>query len=207
MMSVEDRAPKKARTEEELITFSEDGAQHVRFPHSDPLVVDVQVSKMMVKRVLVDTGSSVNILYKSSLERMKLPVKDLEPCNQTIYGFSEEGHAPARSIRLPITAGTTPTNRTLLTTFIVVDCPLAYNAVIGRPILVDLRAVTSIWHLAMKFPTDAGIGCVLRNQREARECYNTSITKAKKGVSREVSGKELQMAIDVQAQSGDNVTK
>ena len=29
MMSVEDRAPKKARTEEELITFSEDDAQHV----------------------------------------------------------------------------------------------------------------------------------------------------------------------------------
>ena len=41
MMSVEDRAPKKARTEEELITFFEDDAQHVRFPHSDLLVVDV----------------------------------------------------------------------------------------------------------------------------------------------------------------------
>ena len=111
----------------------------------------------MVKRVLVDTGSSVNILYKSSLERMKFSIKDLEPCNQTIYGFSGEGLAPTGSIRLPITAGTAPTNRTLLTTFIVVDCPSVYNAVIGRPILVDLRVVTSIWHLAMKFPTDAGI--------------------------------------------------
>ena len=54
MMSVEDRAPKKARTEEELITFSDDDTQHVRFPHSDPLVMDVQISNMMVKRVLVD---------------------------------------------------------------------------------------------------------------------------------------------------------
>ena len=73
--------------------------------------------------------------------------------------------------------------------------------------MVNLRAVTSIWHLAMKFPTDAGIGCVLGNQPEARECYNASITKAKKCVSREVSGNKLQMAADVQAQSGDNVTK
>ena len=61
---------------------------------------------MIVKRVLVDTGSSVNIVYKSSLERMKLSVKDLEPCNQTIYGFSGEGLAPTGSIRLPNTAGT-----------------------------------------------------------------------------------------------------
>ena len=139
MISVEDRAPKKARTEDELITFSEDDAQHVRFPHSDSLVMDVQIANMMVKMVLVDTGSSVNILYKSSLERMKLSVKDLEPCNQTIYGFSGEGLAPTGSIRLQVTAGTAPVNRTLLTTFIVVDCPSTYNAIIGRPISVDLQ--------------------------------------------------------------------
>ena len=101
---------------------------------------------------------------------MKLSVKDLEPCNQTIYGFSGEGLAQVGSIRLPVTAGTAPANRTLLTTFIVFDCPSTYNAGIGTPILVDLRAVTSVWHLAMKFPTDAGVGCVLGNQREAREC-------------------------------------
>ena len=122
--------------------------------------------------------------------------------------FFGEGVAPTGSIRLPVTGGTAPTNRTLLTTIIIVDCPSAYNVVIGRPILVDLRAVTSIWHLAMKFPTDIGVGCVLvGNQREARECYNASITKAKKGVSRDATGKELQMATDVQAHSGDNLTK
>ena len=121
--------------------------------------------------------------------------------------FPGKGLAPTGSIRLPVTARTVPANRTLLTTFIVVDCPSADNVVIGRPILVDLRAATSIWHLAMKFPTDAGVACVLGNQWEARECYNASITKAKKGMSRDVPGKELQMAVDVQAHSGDNVTK
>ena len=114
------------------------------------------MGNMMVKRVLVDTGSSVNIMYKSTLERMKLSVKDLEPCNQTIYGFSGEGLAPAGMIKIPVTMGSAPASRTLLSTFVVVDCPSAYNAIIGRPILVDLRAVISMWHLAMKFPTDAG---------------------------------------------------
>ena len=134
----------EARSEYSEITFSDSDAQHVRFPHSDPLEVDVQIANMMVKRVLVDTGSSVNILYKSSLECMKLSIKDLEPCNQKIYGFSGEGLTPAGSIRLPVIAGIVPATRTLLATFIVVDCPSAYNAVIGRPILVDLQAVTSV---------------------------------------------------------------
>ena len=62
----------------------------MHFPHSDSLVIEMQIANMIVKRVLVDTGSSVNILYKSSLERMGLSSKDLEPCNQTIFGFSEE---------------------------------------------------------------------------------------------------------------------
>ena len=59
----------------------------------------------------------------------------------------------------------------------------------------------------MKFPMDAEIGCVLGNQREARECYNASITKAKKGMSKSIPPERLQMAIDTQAQSGDEVTK
>ena len=157
-MVVDSHASKKPLLEEECIIFTEQDAKHVHFSHSDPLVMEMQIANMIVKRVLVDTGSSVNILYKSSLERMGLSSKDLEPCNQTIYGFSGEGMTPSRMIRLPITAGTLPLSRTVLANFIVVDCPSAYNVVIGRPILVELRAVVSIHHLMIKFPTAEGIG-------------------------------------------------
>ncbi|XP_062114478.1 uncharacterized protein LOC133825568 [Humulus lupulus] len=169
--------------------------------------------------VLNDTGGSVNILCKSSMERMKLLVQDLEPCNHTIYGFTKEGLTPAGSIRLLVTTGTTPGNRTILATFIVVNFPSAYNVVIGRPILVDLQVVMSIWYLAMKFPTDSGIRYVFKNQREVRECYNSSITKAKKGgentnmifsSSPSVDEGKLQVfnyANELHAQSGDQVTK
>ena len=113
---------------------------------------------MIVKRVLVDTGSSVNILYKSSLERMGLSSKDLEPCSQTIYGFSGEGMTPSGMIKLPLTAGTSPLSRTVLASFIVIDCPSAYNVVMGRPILVELRVVVSIHHPMIKLPTAEGVG-------------------------------------------------
>ena len=108
LMAVDSHVSKKPRREEECIIFTEQDAAHVHFPHSDPLVVEMQIANMIVKRVLVDTGSSVNILYKSSLERMGLSSKDLEPCNQTIYGFSGEGMTPSGMIKLPITAGTSP---------------------------------------------------------------------------------------------------
>ena len=58
----------------------------------------------------------------------------------------------------------------------------AYNVVIERPLLMSLHAAMSIWHLIMKFPTSAGQGCVQGNKKEARECYNASIVKAKKGL-------------------------
>ena len=87
---------------------------------------------------------------------------------------------PSGMIRLPITAGTLPLNRTVLANFIVVDFPSAYSVVMGRPILVELRAVVSIHHLMIKFPTAEGVGSLQGDQRTARECYNSSISKAKK---------------------------
>ena len=59
-------------------------------------------------------------------------------------------------------------------TFVVVDCSSAYNAIFGRPLLVEFGAVTSIRHLCMKFPTNSGIGTVRGDQKDARQCYRVS---------------------------------
>ena len=44
------------------------------------------------------------------------------------------------------------------------DCSLAYNAIIGRLMLNVWRAITSLYHLLVKFPTDCGIGEDHRDQ-------------------------------------------
>ena len=56
-------------------------------------------------------------------------------------------------------------------TFLVVDCSFAYNAIIGRPTLNSWKAVTSTYHLMIKFPTDYGVRELRRSQMAARECY------------------------------------
>lgn len=55
---------------------------------------------MKVKRCLVDTGSSVDIIYKFSFDRMKLSNNDLKPCSQVIYGFTGEGLSLTETIKL-----------------------------------------------------------------------------------------------------------
>lgn len=91
---------------------------------------------------------------------MKISVKDLESCSQTIYDFLGEGLVPIGMIRPPTNIGSATVCQTLLATFIAVDYSLAYDVVMERLILVDLQAVTSIWSLAIKFPTDLGVNYV-----------------------------------------------
>jgi len=52
-----------------------------------------------------------------------------------------------------------------------VDCSSSSNANIGRPTLNNWKAVTSIYHLSVKFPTDYEIGQVQGDQLAAKECY------------------------------------
>ena len=55
--------------------------------------------------------------------------------------------------------------------FLVVDCSSSYNAIIGRPTLNSWKAITSTYHLSIKFPTEYGVGEVQGDQLVARECY------------------------------------
>ena len=55
--------------------------------------------------------------------------------------------------------------------FLVADCSSSYNSIIGRPTLNSWKAVTSIYHLSVKFPTKYEIGQVQGDQLVVRECY------------------------------------
>ncbi|GFY92813.1 hypothetical protein Acr_08g0012090 [Actinidia rufa] len=55
--------------------------------------------------------------------------------------------------------------------FYVVDCPSPYNAILGRPTLGGIKAITSTYHLKLKFPTPTGIGEIKGDQKVARQCF------------------------------------
>uniref|UniRef100_A0A2N9GTT5 Reverse transcriptase domain-containing protein n=1 Tax=Fagus sylvatica TaxID=28930 RepID=A0A2N9GTT5_FAGSY len=94
---------------------------------------------------------------------------------QPLVGFTGDKVCPVGIVTLPITVGTHPKTVSKTVDFLVVNCPSAYNAIIGRPTLNRLRAVTSTYHLLLKFPTEHGIGEVRGDQIAARECYLASL--------------------------------
>ena len=55
--------------------------------------------------------------------------------------------------------------------FLVVDCPLSYNVIVGRPTLNKWKSATSTYCLKVKFPTENGVGEVRGDQVLVRECY------------------------------------
>ena len=70
-----------------------------------------------------------------------------------------------------MTAGDYPQQITKEIAFLVVDCSSPYNAILERPTLNSWKAVTSTYHLMIKFLTEYGVGELRGNQVAARECY------------------------------------
>ena len=75
------------------------------------------------------------------------------------------------TISLPVVVGACPQQITKSVNFLGVDCSSSYNAIIGRPTLNSWKAITSTYHLSVKFPTEHRVGQVQGDQLAARECY------------------------------------
>ncbi|GAV66045.1 hypothetical protein CFOL_v3_09556 [Cephalotus follicularis] len=76
-------------------------------------------------------------------------------------------------------------------TFLVVDAPSPYNAIVGRPGLNLMEAIVSTRHLLMKFSTRFGVGEVRGDQQAARQCYKTAISDKGKDRALPIANVEL----------------
>ncbi|GAV90417.1 hypothetical protein CFOL_v3_33826, partial [Cephalotus follicularis] len=126
---------KRLRTggDEEVISFSEADYEGVRLPHDDPVVVTLLVKLFTMKRILIDSGSFVDILYKYAFDQLRIPADQLNPVKTPLVGFAGEMVHPLGSIELSVVVGTAPCQTQVEMTFLVVDTPSPYNAIIGRP--------------------------------------------------------------------------
>ena len=142
------------------ITFSNSNLEGCQHPHDDPLVVCVVVANKTVHRVLIDNGSSVDIIFASALDKMGIGREKLEPVNTHLQGFSGEKVLPLGSIQLVFTLGDPPWQATTTARFLIVDAQFAYNMLLGRPSLNAIKAIPSAYHMMIKFPTVSGVGMV-----------------------------------------------
>ncbi|XP_057949885.1 uncharacterized protein LOC131144936 [Malania oleifera] len=165
------KTSRKRNKRDDVITFDSGDEEGVQQPHDDALVLSLLVANYMVRRILIDNGSSANIMFWSVLVGMKIGKERLKPVSTPLVGFGGNTVHPLGTITLPVTIGTTPQQVTTLAEFLVVDRPSVYNVILGRPFLNAVWAVSSTYHLEVKFPTPQGIRSAKGDQAAARSCY------------------------------------
>ena len=153
------------------MTFNTDDARGVKQPHNDPLVITLMIEGFNIKRILVDNGSSADIIYLSAFQQLKLDPRRLRPFDSPLISFNGDKVYPNGIVTLTVTVGTHLKQLTRQLDFLVVDCPASYNVIIGRLTLNKWKSTTSTYCLKVKFPTENGIDKVRGDQILARECY------------------------------------
>ena len=137
--------------------FDMEGCQH---PHDDPLVIKTIVANKTIHGVLVYNGSSADIIFASTFDKMGIGREKLELVNACLCGFSVERVLLLGSVQLVLTLGDPPCHATTAVRFLIVDAPSAYNMLLGRPALNAIRVVPLTYHMVIKFLTTNGVGMV-----------------------------------------------
>ena len=93
-------------TYEQAITFTNEDAARIHHPHDDAIVITLLIADYITRRVLVDNGSSTDILYYPAFQQMKLGRDQLHPVYSPLVGFGGMKVQPVGTVTLPVMVGT-----------------------------------------------------------------------------------------------------
>ncbi|XP_024033455.1 uncharacterized protein LOC112095582 [Citrus clementina] len=97
-----------------------------------PLHLPTPITKLPNRRDRGRYWSSVDVLFKSTLEEMGIADQKLEHTNTSLKGFGGGKLVPLGVVELPITIGSSPTERTMILDFVVVDEESPYQMILAR---------------------------------------------------------------------------
>ena len=165
--------PKRARIDiQKVLGFSDKDKIGTIQPHDDVLVVTLRIGGYDVKRMLVDQGSAIKIMYPDLYKGLNLKSEDLIAYDSPLVSFEGKTVIPKGQIRLPIQTD----SEIVEVDFIVVDSYSPYTAIVAKPWLDTLGAVSSTLHQKVKYPLEGQvIKAILGSQSLARQCMVAAI--------------------------------
>ena len=110
-----------------------------------------------MKRVMVDQGSVAKIMYPDLYKGLSLRAENLTPYSSLLVSFEGKVIIPKGQFRLPVQTG----SETVEVDFIVVDAYSPYTAIVAKPWLHTLGAVSSTLHQKIKYPSKGQIEKIL----------------------------------------------
>ena len=100
--------PRIAQRESPTIGFSEKDVRRLYYPYDDALVVSIRIEDYNMHRVLIDNGSSADILYYPAFQQMGISKERLVPTNAPLVGFRGTRVLPFGAVTLSVMVGDYP---------------------------------------------------------------------------------------------------
>jgi predicted aspartyl protease len=102
--------------------------QAKNYKHLKALYLKGYINGQPINKMLVDTGAGVNIMPYSVLRRLGQPAGDLIKTNITLSDFNGQTSEAQGVLSVDLTVG----NKTILTSFFIVNSKSTYNVLLGR---------------------------------------------------------------------------
>jgi hypothetical protein len=120
-------------------------------PGRYPLVVDPVIGNARLTKVLMDGGSSLNIIYAETLGLLEIDLSTIRADAAPFHGIVPRKRVlPLGQLDLPICFGTPSNFRRETLTFEVVRFRGTYHAVLGSPCYTKFMVVPSYTYLKLK---------------------------------------------------------
>jgi hypothetical protein len=154
------------------ITFDQgDHPDRVPSPGKYPIVVDPIIGNVRLTKVLMDGGSSLNIIYAETLGLLQIDLSSIRAGAALFHGIIPGKRVqPLGQLDLPVFFGTPSNFRRETLTFEVVGFRGTYHAVLGRPCYAKFMAVPNYTYLKLKMPGPNGVITIGPTYRHAYEC-------------------------------------
>ena len=134
-------------TTNNYLTFTEEEIPIEGRGHNRALHMSVKCMDHIVAKVLVETGSSLNVIPKSMLRKLPFNASHLRPSSMIVQAIDGTRRNVIGEIDLPIQIGP----QACQVTFQVMDINPAYGRLLGRPWIHSVGVVALTLHQKLKF--------------------------------------------------------
>ena len=132
------------------ISFTDDELAPESRKHTLPMHIMVKCEDMIVSRVLIDNGLTLNVCPMSTIEHLNVDTSFVRLTTMIIRAFDCNLQEVQGDIELAIGIGSI----FFMVNFLVIKVDSPYNMLLGRPGLHVVGAIASILHQRLKFPSE-----------------------------------------------------
>lgn len=191
-------APKRSRQQErQSVEFGNNDEELVSDDEGNyPMVVLLTIANFEVKRILVYSGSAVEVLSWDAYQKMGLKEQTLSK-GSPLYGFANHPAKVKGSITLLVTLGDGKHTTTEYGQFFMVDHPMVYNVIFRRPTMRMAKMVVVMFCMKIKFLMRIRARFLQSDQQTIRLCHMLSVKQAREQVMEGQSSQGAELASQV----------